>query len=79
MQKAIYEVVENCPERITLKDIGHDRGCLTITNDVEGVVESVVPILGGRRLFYIDSDGNTDELLVENGKFAGFRPGDGHV
>jgi hypothetical protein len=37
-------------------------------------VEELAPILNGRRLEYIDSDGRRDQLLVKDGKFAGFAP-----
>lgn len=50
-------------------------GCLTITNGAEGVVEELAPMLAGRRLFYVDTEGRVDELLVKDGRFAGFKAG----
>ena len=47
----------------------------TITNSAETVVEELYragQLPAGRRLFYFDSEDNVDELLVVNGKFAGF-------
>jgi hypothetical protein len=39
------------------------------------VVKELSFRLGTRQLFYIDTDGQMDELLVKNGQFAGFAPG----
>jgi hypothetical protein len=36
------------------------------------VVEDLASMLNGRRLFYYDSEGELTELLVKDGKFAGF-------
>ena len=63
-----------------IRDIGHLEGRRTITNDAEEVVAEVHRIfnLGERRLFYIDSDGDIDELLhTGRGEFTGFGQGSG--
>jgi len=72
-----YSVTDVTPESITIKDLGPWNRHLTITNDAEGVVKRMVPHLKGRRLFYIDSEGETDELVIKKGQFAGFKPGPG--
>ena len=48
---------------------------MTITNAAEAVVEELCEskvLAKGQRLWYYDSVGELDELLVENGQFAGY-------
>ena len=59
---------------LTIRDVGGPLQ-LTVTNDAEAVVEFLATgglLANGRKLNYYDSDGQLDQLLVENGKFAGF-------
>ena len=72
---ANYRVEYDGPEGLVLRDLGPWERHLTVTNDAEGVVARVRELLGDRRLFYIDSDGQLDELLVKDGQFAGFAAG----
>ena len=68
---------ESTPEALVIGDTGHTEG-RSVTNDAEYVVAQLVAegsIRLGRRLFYYDSQGQLDELLVRDGKFAGFMPG----
>lgn len=65
-------------DQITIKDIGGPKR-MTVTNDAEAVVCHLVsanligPGRPGRRLFYYDSDGDRDEILISDvGTFAGF-------
>src|SRR5579864_4564657 len=77
MRHAQFEVVESTSDRLVIRDLGPWSKYPTITNDAEFVVEYVVAHmnLNGRRLLYIDSEQNTDELVVDaQGQFAGFRP-----
>ena len=76
MRSANYAVVEDS-NRVVLKDLGPWDRHPTITNDAEGVVEREFQRLKGRKLFYIDSEGQMDELVydVDFGKFIGFKPG----
>jgi hypothetical protein len=60
---------------VILTDVGPHDMYPTITNDAEAVVEDFASTLDGRRLFYVDTEGRVDELLVAGGKFAGFAPG----
>lgn len=62
-------------DALILNDVGPHDMFPTITNDAEAVVDEVAPMLAGRRLFYVDTEGRVDELLVVEGKFAGFAPG----
>lgn len=62
---------------VIIRDMGPWDEHLTVTNDAEYVVEKLVEQgLDDRRLIYFDSEGEPGELLVENGKFAGFAPFD---
>jgi len=72
---ANYNTADETDDYITLRDIGPHDVYKTITNAAEWVVEQMVPRLKGRKLYYIDSEGQTDQLLIHDGKFAGFAPG----
>lgn len=75
MRKANWIMVNQTSEVVLIQDVGPWDRHPTVTNDAEGVVAEIAPSLNGRRLEYIDSDGQRDELVVKDGKFAGFRPG----
>jgi hypothetical protein len=79
MTRCVYRLEPDGPGKIvTIRDIGHPT-CCTVTNDVEAVVEELVStgrLPEGWRLCYYDSIGNLDEILVKNGKFAGFKVGE---
>ena len=65
-------------QALVIRDVGPWDKYPTVTNDAEGVVarlHSEGRLPAGRRLFYIDSDGQKDELLHEKGVFKGFAPG----
>jgi len=70
----IISVKDNC---ILIKDESGKCNTMTITNDAEGVVEYIASRfdLSKKRLFYIDSEGVIDELLVRGSAFAGFKAG----
>lgn len=65
-----YEVL---PEFICVVD---RDGPVSVTNDAERVVATLAAqgLLEGRRVLYEDSTGRWDELLVRDGRFAGFGP-----
>lgn len=75
---AKFEIVENLPDRLVIRDL---NGGMSITNDAEWVVEQLVdesfPGPKNRRLFYYDSVGDLDELVIVMGKFYAFEPGPG--
>lgn len=77
MKTPNYETVSVTDQRILLRDLGPWDQYPTITNNAEAVVRQMTTAygedLGGRELHYIDSEGDIDRLLVENGKFAGFK------
>lgn len=71
--RAEWELVSSNEQQIVIRDVGHRRA-KSVTNDVENVVADLLPALRGRRLFYIDSMDRIDEILVKDGRFAGFAP-----
>lgn len=79
MRQANFEIVEQESHKavLVIRDVGPHSQHPTITNDAEGVVERLVREghLNGRRLFYYDSQGGFDELVVTDGKFSGFKSG----
>lgn len=73
---AKIQIAYSSVDFLVLRDLGPWDQFPTITNDAENVVARVAKTLDGRRLFYIDSDGRIDELLVSDaGKFVGFAAG----
>lgn len=77
MKNANYIIIKNDPgDPLIIKDMGPWDEYPTITNAAEEVVEDLVSrgFPPGRRLFYYDSGNTLDEILVQDGKFAGFAP-----
>jgi len=74
MREARFVIKLETKEMVLIKDIGPWDTHPTVTNDAERVVEYLAPMLNGRRLECIDSEGDRDELVVKDGKFAGFAP-----
>ena len=72
MREANY-TVEQFPDKVVLTDIGPWSEHPTITNDADRVVAVWYHSLHGRRLLYYDSDGQLTELLIKDGKLAGFK------
>ncbi len=72
MSRAKYDILEDGPDVLCIVDVGED--CMSVTNDAEAVVTELAGRLNGRRLEYIDTMGERDQLLVKDGKFAGFAP-----
>jgi len=72
---ANYSVTNETDDFIQLLDIGPHDQYKTVTNAAEWVVEQMVPRLKGRKLYYEDSQGDIDQLLIHDGKFAGFISG----
>jgi len=72
--RANYRIIDETDEYVLIQDLGPWDVYLTVTNDAENVVKELSKIIGNKRLEYIDSDGDRDQLLVKDGKFAGFAP-----
>lgn len=74
---ARWNVEKATDTELVIRDIGPWNQCYTVTNDAETVVHRLInegTLKPGQRLLYFDSDGELDELLVKDGKFAGFAP-----
>lgn len=76
---ANFEVVvsESTPDFVVLNDLGPHHAYKTITNAAEEVVArcfAMSLLQPGQRLFYYDSEGELAEILIDQGRFAGFRP-----
>jgi hypothetical protein len=69
-----FEIIEETSDMVLIRDLGPWDKHLTVTNGAEEVVEILVPMLQGRRLEYLDSEGDRARLLVKDGKFLGFAP-----
>lgn len=80
-RKANFVVVAQGPAGdlsapLTIRDMGPWTEHASITNDAEGVIARLLAdgrLQPGQRLMYYDSDGDLSELLVEGGRFAGFK------
>jgi hypothetical protein len=79
VRRANYGVTRDVPgEPLEIRDLGPWDRHPTVTNVAEDVVAELFRngrLTSGRRLFYEDSEGRRDEILIENGRFAGFAPG----
>jgi len=77
MNRANYIIVAESRKALIIQDIGPWDRYPSVTNDAEDVVRELVGrgfLPEGRRLFYCDSDGQLDEILVKDGQFVGFAP-----
>lgn len=72
MNPANFEILFQDKSKVMLVDLGPWDQYPTITNAAEGVVETMAPMLNGRKLLYYDSDGELTELVVKDGRFAAF-------
>ena len=62
---------------LVIQDMGPWDQHPTVTNDAEHVVKELVAkglLPPGRQLHYYDSNGARDQILIKDGKFAGFAP-----
>jgi hypothetical protein len=75
MKSCNYEIVIETPHVLIIRDVGPWDQHPTVTNDANEVVRELAPRLGARRLLYIDSEGELDELRVKERRFVGFAPG----
>lgn len=71
MGRSAYSTDRVTKESIEITDLD---GRVSVTNDAENVVAELVRLYGNRRVFYIDSMGNRDELVHNNGVFTGYAP-----
>ncbi|MCC6671076.1 MAG: hypothetical protein IT458_08445 [Planctomycetes bacterium] len=77
---AKFVVVESpflATEPLIIRDVGPWDLYPTVTNDAENVVRTLLAsrlLLPGQRLHYYDSEGQLAEILIHDGRFAGFAP-----
>lgn len=58
---------------VIIKD--SNKGDMSVTHDADNIVAELSVFLKGRKLYYYDTDNNLDEIVIRNGKFAGFKTG----
>ncbi len=75
MNRARYELVREDADGVLIRDLGPWDQHPTVTNAAEQVVAELLPKLRGRRLYYFDSEGQLDELVIRDGRLAGFAHG----
>ena len=74
MKRSSYIVWAVSDEGVSIEDIGDHTRQSTVTNDAENVVKELYAAHGNVRFFYIDSEGDSAELLHQDGTFTGFAP-----
>jgi hypothetical protein len=77
MSKAMYSIVERTDDLVVIRDVGHDSGFMTVTNDVENVVSELMRdgfLKVGQRLEYYDSYGERDAIEFDAKGFKRFVP-----
>lgn len=67
-----YRIENETEDYILIRDLGPHDEYKTVTNEPEWVVHHLLRRLRGRKLYYIDSEGSTDQILIHDGRFAGF-------
>jgi len=74
MRCAEFTIEKETPEYVFIIDTGPWDEHPTVTNDAENVVETLARdhTLGSRRLFYMDSEQQIDELKHNGGQYTGF-------
>jgi len=71
---ARYEIVVNKADHIYIRDLC-PPDCLSVTNDAEYVVKTILSNFGNKKIFYKDTSGCVDELAHDGKKFVEFLPG----
>ena len=75
---AKFEILYNDDDGpLVIRDVGHEEGRMTVTNDVDRVVLKLVEasmLRAGRRLLYFDSDDRLDEIKHDGIGFRSFFP-----
>jgi hypothetical protein len=73
---AVFDVIKETTDFIFIKDTGH-KNHITVTNDAQFVLSELAAEYGidRRRVFYMDSCGEINEIEHHGVNFAGFKPG----
>lgn len=61
---------------LVIQDVGPWDQYVSVTNNVENVVKELFDrglLSRDRPLYYVDSEGSMDEILIEDKQFIGFR------
>jgi hypothetical protein len=77
-KRAIYKTEWVNDGVLCIRDIGHDMGHKSVTNDVENVVTTLLntgELKLGMKLLYYDSQGDLDQIEFDDSGFLGFVPG----
>jgi hypothetical protein len=75
---AVFALMEDNDSFVYIQDRGHNQNCRTVTNDAEYVLaelDDLIDNLEKKRVFYMDSDGQVDEIIHEGKKFKTFKAG----
>jgi hypothetical protein len=70
LTRALYEIANATQSIVFIEDL---NGPVSVTNDAEAVCFSINRYYPNRRILYMDTDKNWDELLHDKGVFRGFR------
>lgn len=70
--RANYVVESIHNDRVVIRDTGHLDGRMTVTNDAEAVVEHLLDLFPGKRIFYWDSGDEPGELCHDGERFTYF-------
>jgi hypothetical protein len=76
--KFAYEIIKNRPDCIYIRDLALEKGCMSITNAAEDVIEDLRQkglLSAEKKVLYEDTMGEVDELKHDGTKFRGFAPG----
>jgi len=70
---AEFTIIYGTSKYVFIVDTGHTH-TRSVTNDAENVIKTLYRDhgLGERRVFYVDSEGQIDEMLHKSGCFQGF-------
>jgi hypothetical protein len=74
---ALFRIIDEKPGYIYIMDTGRYSNCKTVTNDVEWVLGELETLcdIDNKRIFYMDSDGQIDEILHKGKTFKSFKAG----
>jgi hypothetical protein len=82
MRSANFDIVRQVRGGLVIRDQGPWDRFPSVTNDAENVVRRLLvsgALAPDESLFYYDSENDPGEILIRDGKFAGFGPWDGDV
>ncbi len=73
MKRSNYIIHSETDNQILITDIGPWDVYLTVTNNAENVVNDLTDIQKQKQVFYNDSEGTISQLMIEDGKFIGYK------